>query len=162
MRNQAIFQEFYKKLKGRTVTDTLLDEIIALREQVKKLTKERETLTKTLEFMEHTRDVEHIRHREMSTAKREQLAALEEQNEKLRETLTEAKSMVGHPDNIAIINSAISLPNLATPVLNRILAEGMRMAAEICEEIDNDEHLEMSIVCAEAIRAKADEMEQSK
>ena len=93
---------------------------------------------------------------------REQLAALAEQNEKMRKVLVEAKSMAGHPDNIAIINSAISLPNLATPVLNRILAEGMRMAAEICEEIDNDEHLEMSIVCAEAIRAKADEMEQSK
>lgn len=42
MRNQAIFQEFAKKLNGRTVTDTLLDEITALREQVEKLTKERD------------------------------------------------------------------------------------------------------------------------
>ena len=49
---------------------------------------------------------------------------------------------------------AISLPDLATPVLNRIRAEGMRMAAEIL--IDP-----MDRAAAQKICAQADELEKT-
>lgn len=58
----------------------------------------------------------------------------------------------------------LSLPDLVTPVLNRILAEGMRMAAEICETAFAHGILQLGhrAAISQAIRAKADELEQSK
>ena len=52
-------------------------------------------------------------------------------------------------------------PNLATPVLNRIRAEGMRMAADFVEPQRNDIPA-CGFEFAADIRAKADELEQSK
>ena len=68
--------------------------------------------------------------------------------------------------------AALSLPNLASPVLNKIKAEAYREAADIVENIDvytfvhggssyDDGGLTLSSA-ATAIRAKADELEQSK
>ena len=112
-------------------------ELAALREQVEKLTAERDTLTKTLEFTEHTRDVELIRHRNMSTAKRERLAALAEQNVKLRETLI-AISIAWSSNEIYsqhFFNEALSLPDLATPALNWIKAEAYLEAADYLQPL---------------------------
>ena len=112
-----------------------------------------------------------------------QLAALAKQNEKMRKALTKWRYLdssynwrcgpcgneveKGHKEGCAL-----SLTNLATPVLNRIKAEAYREAADIVENIDvytfihggrsyNDGGLTLSSA-ATAIRAKADELEQSK
>ena len=75
-----------------------------------------------------------------------QLAFLAEQNEKLKEAINLIYSWANNwesefmndPDwkeqDYPFIQSTISLPDLASPVLNRIRAEGMRMAADICSE----------------------------
>jgi hypothetical protein len=172
MRNQAIFQEFAKKLNGRTVTDTLLDEITALRDQVDKLTKERDEAVAAMTprelpksavphayMLEETaryatywesgartepdrglaliclhQAVNGWKNAAYSMAEKRmqaehQLAALASQNEKMRDALE------NHSGNYkltraecAAINAILSLPDLATPALNRIKAEGMRMA----------------------------------
>ena len=49
---------------------------------------------------------------------------------------------------------------LATPALNRIRAEGMRMAAQFIE--DKYDFLGEEITVADEIRAKADELEKGK
>ena len=73
--------------------------------------------------------------REHTGCLREQLAALAEQNEKLKGALE------NHSGNYkltraecASINAILSLPDLATPVLNRIRAEAMEEAAKIANE----------------------------
>ena len=95
-----------------------------------------------------------------------QLAALAEQNEKLKEATNLIYSwadnwdseFMNDPDwleqDYPFIQSTISLPDLASPVLNRIRAEGMRMAAEIL--IDP-----MDRAAAQKICAQADELEKS-
>ena len=136
------------------MVDSLEREVFTLREQVKKLTKERDDLRsrrcEVCGYLEHER--------EHTGCLREQLAALAEQNEKMRKVLVEAKSMVGHPDNIAVINTALSIPNLATPVLNRIKAEAYREAAMHCSKHGSRTADEVS----EDLFANADELEQSK
>ena len=117
--------------------------------------------------------------------------ALAEQNAKMREALTDAlywlpeKRHRGGVENgywepsgdallrsRAVVVKALSLPNLATPLLNRLKAEAYREAADIVENIDvytfvhggsryDDGGLTLSSA-ATAIRAKADELEQSK
>ena len=102
----------------------------------------------------------------------EQELALAEQNAKMRKALTEWRYLdssynwrCGHCGNEVEDGHkegcALSLPNLATPVLNRIRAEGMREAAKFVETQRN-----VIPACgfefAAAIRAKADELEQSK
>ena len=52
-----------------------------------------------------------------------QLAALAEQNEKMREACEFAAERFDHPDNADRMLVALSLPDLASPVLNRIRAE---------------------------------------
>ena len=151
-------------------------EVANLREQVEKLTKERD---------EYMRDFgeEQIKKQRLA----QQLAALAEQNEKLKEALlpcavfvvAQMESEIGTvsseypevfewakaamdqiPDGDTFISSMIaakevlSIPDLATPVLNRIRAEGMRMAAEICSEKHSLSGAE------EAIRARAAELEK--
>ena len=68
--------------------------------------------------------------------------------------------------------SSLSLPNLATPVLNRIKAEAYREAALYCDSRNSKREYPYACYaqgyddaasdCADAIRAKADELEQSK
>ena len=58
--------------------------------------------------------------------------------------------------------SSLSLPDLATPVLNRIKAEAYREAAEICETAFAHGILQIGhrAAISQAIRAKADELEK--
>ena len=113
----------------------------------------------------------------------EELAALAEQNEKLRKALTKWRYLdssynwrCGHCGNEVEDGHkegcALSLPNLTSPMLNKIKAEAYREAADIVENIDvytfvhggssyDDGGITLSSA-ATAIRAKADELEQSK
>ena len=87
---------------------------------------------------------------------KEQLAALAEQNEKLKEALDAVSiSSLTHARVKIFVDKALSLPDLASPVLNRIRAEGMRMAADICSEKHSLSGAE------EAIRARAAELEKT-
>ena len=105
----------------------------------------------------------HLVNQELSTLNT-QLEALAEQNAKMRKALTKWRYLdssynwrCGHCGNEVEDGHkegcALSLPNLATPVLNRIRAEGMRMAAEIL--IDP-----MDRAAAQKICAQADELEK--
>ena len=131
-------------------------EIISLREQVEKLTKERDDLRsrrcEVCGYLEHER--------EHTGCLREQLAALAEQNEKMRKVLLRLACLgngnqYGNSIGNCIAQEALSLPDLASPVLNRIRAEGMRMAADICSEKHSLSGAE------EAIRARAAELEKT-
>lgn len=129
-------------------------EITTLREQVEKLTKERDdwkcrSERRVADLFEQER-----RHQDS-------LAALAEQNEKMREALA---AMVDEARarncGLKIADEAISLPDLATPVLNRIRAEGMRMAADKVDSLSAlipRNHTEIACL----LRAKADELEKS-
>ena len=97
------------------------NEIISLREQVEKLTKERDDLRsrrcEVCGYLEHER--------EHTGCLREQLAALAEQNEKMRKVLLRLACLgngdqYGNSIGNCIAQEALSLPDLATPVLNRI------------------------------------------
>ena len=143
------------------MVDSLEREVSYLREQVERLTKAYDQCGRTVQDYGRTIDQTESRLREVAThcANVEQeLAVIAEQNEKMREALSEAKTMVGHPDNIAIIDTALSLPDLATPVLNRIKAEGMREAAMHCSKHGSRTADEVS----EDLFANADELEKSK
>lgn len=102
---------------------------------------------------------QHVVNRELATLTK-QLSALAEQNEKMRKVLLRL-ACLGNGDQYGnsignyIAQEALSLPNLATPVLNRIRAEGMRMAADICSEKHSLSGAE------EAIRARAAELEKT-
>ena len=60
--------------------------------------------------------------------------------------------------------SSLSLPDLATPVLNRIKAEAYREAAEIAgpEDSYQDQWFKAKSDSCAKLRAKADELEKSK
>ena len=103
-----------------------------------------------------------------------QLAVLTKQNAKMREALVDCEQALDecrdYPITYDSVIEALSLPNLATPVLNRIRAEGVRMAVEIIENTDvytfvhggscyDDGVLTLSSA-ATAIRAKAAELEK--
>ena len=97
----------------------------------------------------------HLVNRELAILTK-QLAALAEQNERMRVAL---QAMVDEAFarncGLKIADDALSLPDLTSPILNRIRAEGMRMAADICSE-------KHSLSAAEeAIRARAAELEAS-
>ena len=101
------------------LVDSLEQEVSYLREQVEKLTAERDAWK-----------IDAI-HGGNAAYLREELAALAEQNEKMREALI-AISIAWSSNEIYsqhFFNEALSLPDLTTPALNRIRAEGMRMAA---------------------------------
>ena len=117
------------------------------------------------------------------SAREVELEALVEQNEKMRKALTKWRYLdssynwrCGHCGNEVEDGHkegcALSLPNLTSPMLNRIKAEAYREVADIVENIDvytfvhggssyDDGGLTLSSA-ATAIRAKADELEQSK
>ena len=90
----------------------------------------------------------HLVNQELSTLNT-QLAALAEQNAKMRKAFTKWRYLdssynwrCGHCGNEVEDGHkegcALSLPNLATPVLNRIRAEGMEMAAKwFNDHVDN-------------------------
>ena len=177
-RRAKLFAEIVAKTGSKqSVIDRAMQEIESLREQVEKLTKERDDLRsrrcEVCGYLEHER--------EHTGCLREQLAALAEQNEKLRKALTKWRYQnlsynwcCGHCGNEVEDGHkegcALSLPNLATPVLNRLKAEAYREAADIAENIDvytfvhggssyDDGGITLSSA-ATAIRAKADELEK--
>ena len=133
--------------------------IATLEQQVEKLTKERDDLRsrrcEVCGYLEHER--------EHTGCLREQLTALAEQNEKLRKVLLRLACLgngdqYGNSIGNCIAQEALSLPDLATPVLNKYRAEGMRIAAELVEA----HHTWITNVAAgKLLRAKADELENS-
>ena len=134
------------------MVDSLEREVSSLREQVEKLTEEcvvlrasNRTKLDTIAYLE-TREDEN----------KQKLAAFAEQNEKLKEALDAVSiSSLTHARVKTFVDKALSLPNLSSPVLNRIRAEGMRMAADICSEKHSLSGAE------EAIRARAAELEKT-
>ena len=161
------------------------NEIISLREQVEKLTKERDAeiarnrpLQSLIKLTEETKSFllkkseenkEAVKQldseRQANALLTEELAALAEQNEKMRKVLLRLACLgngdqYGNSIGNCIAQEALSLPDLASPVLNRIRAEGMRMAAQFIE--DKYDFLGEEITVADEIRARADELEQSK
>ena len=134
-------------------------EIVGLREQVEKLTKERD-------IKEHC-----ITQFELEALRmKEQLAALAEQNEKQREFLEFAwKDIPMNEYAFKILEHTMNRPNLATPVLNKYRADGMRMAADFAVvvhddwvHVDDNHKAYAADYLVSSIRAKADELEQSK
>ena len=105
------------------------EKIAELREQVERLKKERDIKEHCIVQLES----EHL-------LLKEQLAALAEQNEKMRDALASNICDLQEPNFVTLaawrVREALSLPNLASPVLNRIRAEGMRMASEYIESTD--------------------------
>lgn len=135
------------------------DEITTLHEQVKKLTDEcvvlrassrskLETISSLeLQVEKLTKERDESRKWAGAQAKlinkqEQQLAALAEQNEKMRKVLLRLACLgngdqYGNSIGNCIAQEALPLPDLASPVLNRIRAEGMRISTEIheCEDV---------------------------
>ena len=101
------------------MVDSLEQEVSTLREQVEKLTQERDALRsrrcEVCGYLEHER--------EHTGCLREQLAAFAEQNEKMRKVLLRLACLgngdqYGNSIGNCIAQEALSLHNLASPVLN--------------------------------------------
>ena len=121
-------------MSGYYNNDTLIEqanEITSLREQVEKLTKERDDLLGYKKYWKEwlslqTGDARKIAERaEQADVFEQQLAALAEQNEKMRKVLLRLACLgngdqYGNSIGNCIAQEALSLPNLATPALNRI------------------------------------------
>ena len=124
------------------------NEIISLREQVEKLTKERDIKEHCITQFE----LEDLR-------MKDQLAALAEQNEKMREALVDCEQALDecrdYPITYDSVIEALSLPNLASPVLNRIRADGMKEAFLLYSPDDTAQDW------VDKILARADELEAS-
>ena len=129
-----------------------------LREQVEKLTKELDNV-KQVEFPRRVQKVTDALKRKHE----KELAALAEQNAKLRKVLLRLACLgngdqYGNSIGNCIAQEALSLPDLASPVLNRIKAEAYREAAMHCSKHGSRTADEVS----EDLFANADELEQSK
>ena len=212
-RRAKLFAEIVAKTGSKqSVIDRAMQEIESLREQVEKLTKERDELVNALDnemVVTHmgvfnAGDDPKVALNKIycyaqdlgkffaEDACKEQLATLAEQNEKLSHEnaslvsrclqLLEALYLFPEDPNQYTYRQcykraaeALSLPDLASPVLNKYRAEGMRMAAEICEHI-SDEYRERegrrypelktdaesgASDCESSIRARADELEKT-
>lgn len=173
LREQVEFWQ--KEAAGRrddmaNYTRIVSETIDRLNVEVPKLTKERNAFQDQCIRLKNERAVE-----------KEQLAALAEQNEKVRKALTKWQYLdssynwrCGYCGNEEggehKEGCALSLPNLATPVLNRLKAEAYREAADIVQNIDvytfvhggssyDDGGITLSSA-ATAIRAKADALEK--
>ena len=143
-------------LFGQTARDARR-EIITLREQVEKLTKERDELHRAFNQPVPQSEWEKMQ---------EQLAALAEQNAKMRKALTKWRYLdssynwrCGHCGNEVEgghkEGCALSLPNLATPALNRIKAEAYLEAAELVEAHHT---WTTNVAAGKLLRTKADEL----
>ena len=125
-----------------------------LREQVEKLTKELDNV-KQVEFPRRVQKVTDALKRKHE----KELATLAEQNEKMRKVLLRLACLgngdqYGNSIGNCIAQEALSLPDLASPVLNRIRAEAMKLAAEILDS-------PMDRAAAQKIIAKAAELEKT-
>ena len=162
------------------MVDSLEREVSSLREQVEKLTKERDAeiarnrpLQSLIKLTEETKSFllkkseenkEAVKQldseRQANALLTEELAALAEQNEKLRKVLLRLACLgngdqYGNSIGNCIAQEALSIPDLATPMLNRIKAEAYREAADICSE-------KHSLSAAEeAIRNRKAELEKT-
>ena len=160
------------------------NEIISLREQVEKLTKERDAeiarnrpLQSLIKLTEETKSFllkkseenkEAVKQldseRQANAVLTEELAALAEQNEKMRKVLLRLACLgngdqYGNSIGNCIAQEALSLPDLASPVLNRIRAEALNKAAKwFNDNVDN----RTDTWQAQELRRMADELEQSK
>ena len=125
----------------RASSRSKLETISSLELQVEKLTKERDTL-KTMP-MKYRRMQFNAELQEDVRQQEQQLAALAEQNEKLRKVLLRLACLgngdqYGNSIGNCIAQEALSLPDLATPILNRIRAEGVRKASTLVSLVRND------------------------
>ena len=183
----ASLREQVKKLENRLNKDSqeftilcaketekvLREQLAALAEQNEKMRKERETHLYLAEQNKQLKvELKSIdgalndTRANLTLTTSEIIWELKEQNEKMRKALTEWRYLdssynwrCGHCGNEVEDGHkegcALSLPNLATPVLNRIKAEAYREAADICSE----KHALSA--AEEAIRARAAELEKS-
>lgn len=121
-RRAKLFAEIVAKTGSKqSVIDRAMQEIESLREQVEKLTKERDIKEHCIVQLE----AEDLR-------AKEQLAALAEQNEKYREALQKLACLgngeqYGNSIGNCIAQEALSLPDLTSPVLNRIRARAAEL-----------------------------------
>ena len=138
---------YHSGIAGEEVAN-MVDELEA---KVEKLTKERDELHRAFNQPVPRSEWEKMQ---------EQLAALAEQNEKQRAFLEFAwKDIPMNEYSFKILEHVMNLPNLAAPALNKIKAEAYREAAELVEA----HHTWITNVAAgKLLRAKADELEQSK
>lgn len=159
------------------MVDSLEQEVSTLREQVEKLTEECVVLRASSRSK-----LETIANLEWQVEKlTKQLAALAEQNTKFRKVLLRLACLgngdqYGNSIGNCIAQEALSLPDLATPAINRIKAEAYRECAEICEDSAKqfeymargeygptyDFQAIAANELAEEIAAKADELEGKK
>ena len=166
------------------LTLTTSEIILELKEQVDVLTEAYDQCGRTVQDYGRTIDQTESRLREVATHcanVEQQLAALAEQNEKMKadrssvwmvatkvcmmlfatkDDADQSQSQQGAstytvPVEVPVFGA--QLPDLATPVLNRIKAEGMREAAEICKK-ENYWIKREGVV--DAIRSRADELEK--
>ena len=139
----------------RASSHSKLETISSLELQVEKLTKERDFWRDGCQKEKLSAIDWAGKHQAQLLDHETQLAALAEQNEKFRKLLPYCNTgRYGYSIQQMYFEVA-QLPDLASPVLNRIRAEGMRMAADICSEKHSLSGAE------EAIRARADELEAS-
>ena len=111
------------------LTLTTSEIIWELKEQIEKLTKERDEAISLLNATLDVADAHALTIHESDT----KIAALAEQNAKMRKVLLRLACLgngdqYGNSIGNCIAQEALSLPDLASPVLNRIRAEGMREA----------------------------------
>ena len=171
----------------RASSRSKLETISSLELQVEKLTKERDAeiarnrpLQSLIKLTEETKSFllkkseenkEAVKQldseRQANALLTEELAALAEQNEKMRKVLLRLACLgngdqYGNSIGNCIAQEALSLPDLATPVLNRIKAEAYREAAEIAgpEDTYQDQWFKAKSDSCAKLRAKADELEQ--
>ena len=129
---------------------TYKEECESLREQVEKLTKERDIKEHCIVQLE----AEDLR-------MKERLAALAEQNERMRVAL---QAMVdeafARSCGLKIADDAIALPDLASPVLNRIKAETLEaFKVELMYLVANGEaSISETSVAVDALEARIDKL----
>lgn len=122
----------------RASSRSKLETISSLELQVEKLTKELDNV-KQVEFPRRVQKVTDALKRKHE----KELAALAEQNAKMRKVLLRLACLgngdqYGNSIGNCIAQEALSLPNLATPVLNRIRAEALNKAAKwFNDNVDN-------------------------
>ena len=104
----------------------------------------------------------HLVNQELSTLYT-QLAALAEQNEKLRDALEVISCNLGtgklRSISERVADEALSLPDLASPVLNKYRAEGMKEAEKIVRKrgqwVSNGQGIQYRSTAPESISAEA-------